>query len=111
MSILRSTIFSLLLFFVAISSNAQLQYHFNQEVPVVQGSSASTMAWAGGLNAGQYNAIDLDNDGIQDLMIFDRDNNKPLTFLSDGAKYNYAPEFEHLFPEGLENWALLRDYN
>lgn len=96
---------------MTISANAQLQYHFNQEVPVVQGSSSSSMAWAGGLNAGQYNVIDLDNDGMQDLIVFERDNNKVLTFLSDGAKYTYAPEFEHLFPDGLEAWVLLRDYN
>jgi hypothetical protein len=111
MSILKHLIFFNSLFLLAHGTMAQFQYHFNQEVPVVQGSNAISMGWAGGLNAGQYNAIDLDNDGIQDLMVFDRDNSKPLTFLSDGTKYTYTPEFEHLFPEGLKNWVLLRDYN
>lgn len=111
MSIFKHLFFFTALFLVTNNALAQFQYHFNQEVPVVQGSSVSSMAWAGGLNAGQYNAIDLNNDGIQDLMVFDRGNNKLLTFLSDGMKYNYTPEFEHLFPEGLESWVLLRDYN
>ena len=96
---------------MANSAISQFQYHFNQEVPVVQGSSVSTKAWAGGLNAGQYNTIDLDNDGLLDLMIFDRDNNKVLTFISDGTQYSYAPELEHLFPAGLKSWVVLKDYN
>lgn len=111
MTIFKSVFISLALFLAANSSLAQFQYHFNQDVPVVQGDNVLAMAWAGGLNTGQYNIIDLDNDGIDDLMIFNRDNNKPLTFLSDGSNYNYAPEFEHLFPEELESWVLLRDYN
>ena len=111
MSTFKSVFISLALLLVANSSLAQFQYRFNQDVPVVQGDNVLAMAWAGGLNAGQYNIIDLDNDEIDDLMIFDRDNNKPLTFLNDGSSYNYAPEFEHLFPEELESWVLFRDYN
>ena len=92
-------------------SVAQFQYHFNQDIPVVQDEKLSGMAWAGGLNAGQYNVIDLDNDGIDDLIIFERDNNKILTFLADNGQYKYSPEYEHLFPDGLDQWVLLRDYN
>jgi len=111
MSNFKRIFFLTILLLVANNAIAQFQYHFNQEVEVVQGDKVFKMAWAGGLNAGQYNIIDLDNDGNDDLMIFDRDNNKPLTFLSNGSAYTYAPEFEHFFPEGLSSWVLLRDYN
>ncbi len=70
-----------------------------------------THAWAGGLNAGQYNTIDLNADGTQDLVIFDRTSNKLKTFLGVNRQYKYAPEFEQLFPKNIRNWILLADYN
>lgn len=71
-------------------------------------------AWAGGLNAPQFSQIDLDNDGIKDLFVFDREGNRVMTFLNGGTSnkvdYTYAPEYEQYFPE-LFSWALLIDYN
>lgn len=69
---------------------------------------------AGGLNAPQLSAVDLDNNGVLDLYIFDRVGDVHLTFINEGTagetQYRYAPEYAENFPE-LENWALLRDYN
>ncbi|MBA3648463.1 MAG: T9SS type A sorting domain-containing protein [Chitinophagales bacterium] len=71
-------------------------------------------AWAGGLNNPQFSAIDLNNDGIKDLLVFDRTGNKVYTFLNHGTPglldYTYDPEFENDFPH-LENWTLALDYN
>lgn len=66
--------------------------------------------WAGGINSGQFSTIDLNNDGVEDLFIFDRTGDKVLTFVKQGADYVYAPEYESSFPE-LFSWAILRDYN
>jgi len=111
MSFFKPYVYFASLLLLANSTIAQFQYSFNQDVEVVESSRILSMPWAGGLNTAQYNAIDLDNDGLDDLMIFNRDNNKVLTFINAGDKYIYTPEFEHLFPEGLEHWVLLRDYN
>lgn len=73
-----------------------------------------TNALAGGLNNPQLSAVDLNNDGILDLFVFDRKGNVVLTFLHDGApgstNYTYAPEYLAGFPS-LTNWAILRDFN
>lgn len=66
--------------------------------------------WVGGLNAAQFSTIDLNNDAVEDLFIFDRTGNKILTFIKSGNEYEYAPEFESKFPK-LQSWVLLRDYN
>lgn len=66
--------------------------------------------YTGGLNAPQFNKIDLDGDNIEDLMVFERIGNKVLTYLFKSGKYVYAPEFESQFPP-LFKWVLLRDYN
>ncbi|GAB2785691.1 hypothetical protein GCM10027275_32570 [Rhabdobacter roseus] len=68
--------------------------------------------WAGGLNAAQYSKMHLNDDGVEDLVIFDRTNNKVSTFLADATTqtYRYAPVYEARFP-ATQNWMLLVDYN
>jgi hypothetical protein len=73
--------------------------------------NALPLAWAGGLNASQYNTLDINGDGSEDLVIYDRMANKLQTFLNTGFAYSYAPEYENQFPTDLENWILLRDFN
>lgn len=69
---------------------------------------------AGGLNSPQFSAVDLNQDGVLDLHVFDRVGNKQLTFLNNGETgalpYHYAPQYEGNFPK-VNNWMLLRDYN
>jgi hypothetical protein len=79
-------------------------------------------AWAGGLNAPLYSTIDLNNDGIKDLFVFDKQfgatypgSYKIRTFINKGTAgqidYEYAPQYEKLFPQDLHDWALLVDYD
>lgn len=101
----------LLLFLIPSVSIAQFTYEFDQSIPCTVDSKPLKMAWAGGLNAAQYNTFDLNNDGIDDLVVFDRTSNKVNTFLADDNKYHYAPEYETFFPEGVNNWLIMKDYN
>ena len=84
-------------------------------VPVQQYGQTLRMPWTGGMDSPEFSEVDLNNDGIKDLFVFDKVGNKVLTFLSNGdgsdTMYTYAPEYEALFPSGLSQWALLIDYN
>jgi len=68
----------------------------------------------GGLTNPQFSNIDLDGDGVQDLVYFDRQGYVVVPFLNGGTAntvdYTYAPEYAARFPY-LERWMLLRDYN
>ena len=68
----------------------------------------------GGLNAPQFSAVDLNNDGKLDLFVFDRVGDRKLTFLNEGSSgqsnYQYAPEYENNFPP-VKGWMMLRDYD
>lgn len=68
--------------------------------------------WVGGLNAPQFNEMDLDNNGTHDLIVFDRTGNKLLTFRKEnsGTGYTYKPEWESYFPP-IRNWLIIQDYN
>ncbi|HOX76800.1 MAG TPA: FG-GAP-like repeat-containing protein [Bacteroidales bacterium] len=71
-------------------------------------------AWAGGLNACQFGKIDIDLDGIDDLVVFDRVGDRLLPFVAvtgnNGPDYRYAPEYERNFPD-LVHWAIFADYD
>jgi len=91
---------------------AQFMYVLDQSIPVQDESGTSlAMPWAGGLNASQYNTMDLNFDNQDDLVIFDRMADKVVTFINDNNTYRYAPEYEAFFPEEITNWLLLRDHN
>ena len=102
----------LLLLFLPATLHAQFSYIFDQSIPVANESGAAIdLAWTGGLNAAHYNSMDLNGDGNNDLVLFDRMGDKIFTFLTQADKYVYAPEFEEFFPDDISNWLLLRDYN
>ncbi|WMX16780.1 MULTISPECIES: T9SS type A sorting domain-containing protein [unclassified Aureispira] len=71
-------------------------------------------ALTGGLTNPQFSEIDLDGDGDQDLVYFDRVGFAVVPFLNGGTPntvdYTFAPEYAYRFPK-VENWMLLRDYN
>lgn len=69
------------------------------------------MPLGGGLNTPQFSAINLNQDSLLDLFVFDRSGNKVLTFIAEErGKYAYEPSYEQLFPD-LQDWVLLRDFN
>ncbi|MDB5282945.1 MAG: repeat protein [Bacteroidota bacterium] len=71
--------------------------------------------WTGGMDSPQFSEGDLNGDGIRDLFVFDRVSNRMYTYLGNGGAtdtmYTYAPQYEALMPNDLNNWAMLRDYN
>ena len=80
-------------------------------IKVIVNNDTLLNPWTGGFNSVQISKIDLNNDQVEDLFVFDRSCNKSLTFVSLNNNFIYAPEFENLFPSGLKNWVLLRDFN
>lgn len=78
------------------------------------GGEEYRMPFAGGLNACQFGNIDLNADGIKDLVVFDRHGYRILPFINEGitdqVSYSYHPEYAAYFP-AIEHWMQLVDYN
>jgi hypothetical protein len=99
-------------------NNLQAQeftFKFDNSLKIIQNGQTLTNPFAGGLNAPQFSTCKLDNDGIEDLVVFDRTSSKLYTFIAkkdnaDKYFWQYAPQYETAFPK-IQNWILLRDYN
>ena len=80
---------------------------------VIENGDTLLNAFAGGFNAPQFSATDLNNDGFNDLFVFDREGGIIRTFLNIDNKgtYKYAPEYISAFPDTLSGFTLMLDYN
>jgi hypothetical protein len=109
------TILSLItILYFSLQLNAQQGYYQSQDLNVIKNGVDLINPWAGGVNVPQLSPIDLNNDGILDLVIFDKNGDQINCYLNNGTEgvvdYHYAPEYNLNFPD-LEDWVLLRDYN
>jgi len=95
----------------SLAAQAQFSYSIDQSIDVEVNNKSRSLAWSGGFNSAQFNTMDLNGDGKQDLVIFDRSANKLITFLTKNNQHLYAPEYELLFPKEVSQWVLLRDFN
>ena len=67
-------------------------------------------ALSGGINSGQFSNVDLNLDGIMDLIVFDKSGNRLNPFINNNGDFIYAPKFRNKFPY-MHDWTLLADYN
>lgn len=112
----KRTHFNLLLALLAFPIGLQAQAIQRWDsVRVIESNVLLRNPSAGGLNAPEFSPIDLDNDGTQDLFIYDRAGRKVLTFRNNGTAgqvdYDFAPEYIDNFPSGITEFALCRDFN
>src|ERR1035437_7417500 len=95
--ILLSSIFYFLLF------NCNAQYFRRADnIPVYENADTLKMPWVGGHNYIQVSEIDINQDGIKDLFVFDRTGNKISTYINKGipntvsyvdSSFKYAGRF------------------
>ncbi len=107
----QTTFFIVLAICFLYSANAQV---LTQQQITVEEGLALWNPLSGGLNNPQFSEVDLNNDGINDLFIFDKDGDVVLTFENGGTPnqidYTLNPELKVNFPE-FKNWAMFRDYD
>ncbi len=109
---------STLLACFAVGANAQNTHDFSFKRDTAlactrSDGAAFAFGFAGGMNSCQYGAIDLNGDGIKDLVVFDMTGNRLLPFIKKTAGFSgyvYAPYYSRFFP-AMEHWMQLIDYN
>lgn len=97
-----------------LSVNAQTIFERRTDIPVYANGYQQRFPWTGGINNPQFSAADLNNDGINDLFVFDRSGEIIHILINAGTPnqtdytldYSYAAHFPI-----LHNWVLMRDFN
>jgi hypothetical protein len=102
------------LFFLLILSSTSLSAQLNlvrdNTLVIEENNIIFNSALAGGINASQFSNLDLNLDGVMDILIFDKSGNRINPFVNQNGSYTYAPEYRQFFPK-LHDWAILEDYN
>ena len=108
--------------FITVNSVFAQNYSKYTSPKVFVNNQALKNPWSGGINSPLYSTIDLNNDGIKDLFMFDKQfgaaypgSYKIRTFINQGTAgqvdYIYTPFYERFFPQNLHDWVILVDYD
>ncbi len=99
-----------------LTLNAQTNV-YRDTLTVFENGARLLSPWAGGLNYSSFTQIDLNFDGKDDIVAFDKICNsggKLRAYLNIGspgvAKYKHSPEYQEKLPVVIE-WALFFDYD
>jgi len=102
-------IFFLLTFQTNIATS-QINFSRDTSVKIIRNSIILENAWNGGINSSQFSEIDLNLDGVKDIIVFDRSGNKLSPYLNINGKFIFSPQYRESFPK-IENWMLSEDYD
>lgn len=92
-------------------SQANFRFEVQNDIDIIKNGDTLKYGLAGGLNAPQFNTVDLNFDTIPDLLLFDKSSNVFFPFISNGSEYEYDFEYTATFPSDISDWVLFRDAN
>jgi hypothetical protein len=82
----------------------------NQNTIVYADNNTLSLAWVGGMNSMAFFAFDLNLDGSDDLVAFEKNGNRILPFLANDGQWSYTPDYTRFFPN-LHDWVIFKDYD
>jgi len=105
------TIGWLLGIFLSITLKAQPVFQQVDHLQVFKGDRKLAYPWAGGLNSAQFCDPDLNGDGIRDLLVFEKTENRVLTYITTApGQYEINRDYIRHIP-AVEGWVITKDMN
>ena len=104
-------LFSAILLFLSLNLFAQFSFRYENNIPLTINGETLNRAWEGGINSAQFQKMDLDGDGIEDLIVYHRMSGELTTYLAKNNEFVWAPDYQKLFPTEIHHWLILADYN
>src|SRR5690554_5366625 len=117
MGTLRFLILIAIISLIAGRNNATSQFNFvyNDSIVVIKNTDTIPLAWAGGMSHPQFSTIDLDLDGIEELVAFEPESNIVNTYKrklqDDKVIYTYWHAGSQYFPEDIRYKMKLVDFD
>lgn len=105
----------MLIFYLTIISLSSFSQQLKRaELSILENGAIIQNPFTGGLSSSQLSNIDFNNDGVNDVFVFERIGDRTLAFIKNTSgsdlSYSYSKEYSYDFPK-LEKWALLIDFN
>lgn len=103
----------LIVCFLSLSFSLQAQIDFKEidYIPVSDGTRFLDYPWGGGLNSSQFCDPDLNGDGRRDLLVFEKTENRVLTFIAtDQGEYRLDRGYAKQIP-AVQGWVITKDMN
>lgn len=86
------------------------QPHKSIEIAIVNTQNIPYLyPWTGGCIAPQFNNIDLNNDNVQDLVLFNSIDSSIITLLQENGILKHSIQYENFFPNDISGFLYLID--
>ena len=97
--------------FVFFQATAQKVFQYDQHLNVRVGEDDLLMPFAGGINAAQLQQIDLNEDGQEELAVWDKNAARLMVFEKTEDRYIHRAEWSYYFPADISGFLKLVDYD
>jgi hypothetical protein len=102
----------LVLFFFSCSwASAQQTFSFDQSKKIIHEGKEIPLPFAVGINASQYQRMDVNADGEEEWVVWDINARRVLVFETDGEQFTYLPEMSYFFPNDINGFLILADFD
>ena len=85
-------------------------YSLLKDIVVVENNDTLNSPFMGGFFLPQFNNLELNQDSISDIIVFDRIDQRILPFIQEDNQFYYNDSYTTTFPP-INNFLLIRDYN
>lgn len=99
------------LIFFMWEAAAQKIFRFAEPVPVRMDGRTLSMPFAGGINAAQIQQMDVNGNGVEELVLWDRNAGNLLVFEKTEDEYIHNPVLSFDFPEDIFGFIVLADFD
>lgn len=104
-------LFFVCLFLFPYWAKAQQTFVFDQSIKVFRNATEIQMPFTVGINAAQFQQMDTNGDGEEELVVWDINSRRILVFKPEGDDFRYLPEMAYHFPNDVSGFLVLADFN
>ena len=97
--------------FVVFETAAQKVFQYESGLNVRMEDRNLLMPFAGGINSAQLQQVDLNGDGQEELVVWDKNAARLLVFEKEEGNFIYKPEMANYFPGDISGFLVLADYD
>ncbi|ERM84841.1 hypothetical protein P872_22535 [Rhodonellum psychrophilum GCM71 = DSM 17998] len=90
---------------------SQTAFELDQQVKVTVAEKSLLMPFAGGINASQFQEMDVDNDGVEELIAWDINTRRVSVFKIVEDEITFLPEMSYYFPSDVNGFLVLADFD